>query len=472
MFSSRRQFIKSLGLAAGAAVTGNVCSAQPVPDIPEGNEIWDAGVRPSSRPAGSMYMGGFRAPGISRICMAFIGVGGRGRTHVEHMCVLDGTEVVAICDLDPDLVRRSQDMVLNKMGKIPAGYSGGPKEYLKMLKQQRPDIVIISTDWGSHASIACDCMRHGAHVFVEVPLAVSMKELWDVVDTAEATKRHCMMLENVNYGREELMFLNMCRQGVIGELLHGEAAYLHCLINQQHSFNYGEGSWRPHYYTKINGNLYPTHGLGPVAQYMGLARGMDQFDRLVSFSSPALGQAAYAKRHMPPDHFWNKANFVCGDMNTAIVKTKLGRTIVVQLDETSPRPYSRLNLIQGTSGTLAGFPTRVCGEKLGDGNYHRWIQGDELATIYEKYEHPLWKRVGDLARKMGGHGGMDFLMLYRVMECLRNGWPMDQNVYEGAFWSSLLPLTAHSVAMGGVPVEFPDFTRGDWKKTTPLAVVK
>ncbi len=452
-------------------MTGNAFSEQPAPIIPEGDAIWNVGQRAASRPAGSMYMGGFRVPGIARICMAFIGVGGRGQSHLEHMCVLDGTEVVAVCDLHPQLVRRSQDTVLNKMGKIPAGYSGGPKEYLKMLERQRPDIVIISTDWASHASIACDCMRYGAHVFVEVPLAVSMKELWDVVDTAEATKRHCMMLENVNYGRDELMFLNMCRQGVIGELLHGEAAYIHRLVTQQKD-SHGEGSWRPHYYTKINGNVYPTHGLGPVAQYMGLARGADQFDRLVSFSGPALGQAAYAKNHLPPDHHWNRAQFVCGDMNTAIIKTKLGRTIVVQEDETSPRPYTRLNLIQGTAGTLAGFPTRVCGEKLGDGNYHRWIQGDELAAIYEKYDHPLWKRVGDQAVKMGGHGGMDFVMLYRVMECLRNGWPMDQNVYEGAFWSSLIPLTAQSVAMGGVPVEFPDFTRGDWKNTAPLGVVR
>ena len=159
-------------------------------------------------------------------------------------------------------------------------------------------------------------------------------------------------------------------------------------------------------------------------------------------------------------------------MNTAVVKTQLGRTILVQLDETSPRPYSRANLIQGTEGTLAGFPTRVAGEKLGNGNYHEWIEGREkLAAIYEKYDHPLWRRIGELATKMGGHGGMDFVMLSRIVECLRNGEPMDQNVYEGASWSSLLPLTARSIAQGGMPVEFPDFTRGDWKTTMPLAVV-
>ena len=186
---------------------------------------------------------------------------------------------------------------------------------------------------------------------------------------------------------------------------------------------------------------------------MNLERGEDRFCRVAAFASPALGRNAYAKKHLPADHRWNNTPFICGDMNTAVVKTQLGRTILVQLDETSPRPYSRANLIQGTEGTLAGFPTRVAGEKLGNG------------------DHPLWKRIGELATKMGGHGGMDFVMLSRIVECLRNGEPMDQNVYEGASWSSLLPLTARSIAQGGMPVEFPDFTRGDWKTTMPLAVV-
>ena len=357
------------------------------------------------------------------------------------------------------------------MGKSPLGYSGGDMEYLTMLKELKPDAVIISTDWSSHARIACDSMKHGAHAFVEVPLAVSLEELWSLVDTSEATRKHCMMMENVNYGRDELMFLNMVRQGVIGDLLHGEAAYIHCLVTQLGDTR-GEGAWRPEYHTRINGNLYPTHGLGPVAQYMNLERGEDRFCRVAAFASPALGRNAYAKKHLPADHRWNNTPFICGDMNTAVVKTQLGRTILVQLDETSPRPYSRANLIQGTEGTLAGFPTRVAGEKLGNGNYHEWIEGREkLAAIYEKYDHPLWKRIGELATKMGGHGGMDFVMLSRIVECLRNGEPMDQNVYEGASWSSLLPLTARSIAQGGMPVEFPDFTRGDWKTTMPLVVV-
>ena len=471
IFSSRRQFLKSLGLAAGAAAAGNVLPGQAL-EIPAGDSLWKSGAQASPRPSGSMYMGGFKAPGQARIRLAFIGVGGRGFSHLAQMCVMDGVEIVGVCDLKEDLAKRGVDRVLSKMGKSPLSYSGGDTEYLTMLKELKPDAVIISTDWSTHAGIACDSMKHGAHAFVEVPLAVSLEELWNLVDTSEATRKHCMMMENVNYGRDELMFLNMVRQGVIGDLLHGEAAYIHCLVTQLGDTR-GEGAWRPEYHTRINGNLYPTHGLGPVAQYMNLARGEDHFSRVAAFASPALGRNAYAKKHLPADHRWNNTPFICGDMNTAIVKTQLGRTIVVQLDETSPRPYSRANLIQGTEGTLAGFPTRVAGEKLGNGNYHEWIEGNEkLAPIFEKYDHPLWKKVGPLALKMGGHGGMDFVMLYRIIECLRKGEPMDQNVYEGAFWSSVSELSEYSVAQGGMPQVFPDFTRGDWKTTAPLGIVQ
>jgi len=318
--------------------------------------------------------------------------------------------------------------------------------------------------------MAIAAMKAGKHAFVEVPMGLTLKELWDIVNTSERTGKHCMMMENVNYGREELMYLNMCRQGVIGELLHGEAAYIHELRGQMNQVERGTGSWRTGYYTTADGgNLYPTHGLGPVAQYMNLARGEDMFGRLVSFASPARGRDLYAKAKFPPDHKWNQMEFECGDISTQIIKTKLGRTILVQWDETSPRPYSRHNLIQGTKGTLAGFPNRAAIE--GRGSYHEWLEGEEFAKLYEEFEHPLYKRMGELAVKMGGHGGMDFIMLARMVECLRNGQPLDQNVYEGAFWSAVRPLSAQSEAQGGMPQVFPDFTRGNWESTRPLAVV-
>jgi predicted dehydrogenase len=312
-------------------------------------------------------------------------------------------------------------------------------------------------------------MQAGAHVFIETPIAVTMDEMWQLVNTSEETGRHCMHMENVCYGREELLYLNMVRQGVIGELLHGEAAYIHDLREQMNEVERGTGSWRTYHYARRNGNLYPCHGLGPVAQYMNLGRTEDTFRRLTSFSSPSKARALHAKAKFPADHKWNKLTFTAGDINTSIVKTSLGRTIMVQWDEQSPRPYSRHNLIQGTKGTLAGFPNRLAIE--GMNNFHSWAQGEEFAKLTAQYEHPLFKRVGELAKKMGGHGGMDFLMLFRMIECLRNGLPLDQNVYEGCFWSSVGPLSEKSVKEDGAPQDFPDFTRGNWKTTRSLAII-
>ena len=299
--------------------------------------------------------------------------------------------------------------------------------------------------------------------------------MWDIVDTSEKTQKHCMMMENVNYGRDELLYLNICRKGVIGELLHGESSYIHELRGQMNEVDRGTGSWRTPHYANRDGNLYPTHGLGPVAQYMNLGRGDDNFERIVSMSSPGKGRNLYAKKNFPADHKWNQMDFKGGDMNTSIIKTTLGRTVMVQWDETSPRPYSRHNLIQGTKGTLTGFPTRISLEGCVEGatkSHHKYAQGDQLAAIYEKYEHPLYKRLGEISKKNGGHGGMDYMMSYRIIECLRNGEPLDQNVYEGCFWSAVGPLSEASVDEHGSSQKFPDFTRGNWKNTNPLGIVE
>ncbi len=443
------------------------------------------------RPEGSIYMGGFRAPKIEKVRVAVIGLGERGLPQTMHFASIPHCEVVAVCDVYDDLAQKAASRLEEKTGKAPAVYSGSRDAYLKMLEEVKPDAVFINTSWETHAQMAIDSMEHGAHAFVEVPLAVTLEDLWRVVDTSERTRKHCMMLENVNYGREELMFLNMVRQGLIGELLHGEASYIHELRMQMKSVERGCGSWRTYHYAERNGNLYPTHGLGPVAQYMNIARGEDTFDRIVSFGSPAKGRAAYAKKNFPADHKWNNMEFKCGDMSNSLIKTKAGRTILVQWDETSPRPYDRKNLIQGTEGTLAGFPLRIAGEKISPGmreegegqpggaeithkgGYHEWYEGEEAEKdMFAKYDHPLYKRLGEAAKKNGGHGGMDYIMLCRVIECLHNGEPMDQNVYEGALWSAVGPLSEKSVNEGGMPQEFPDFTRGDWKTTEPLGIVE
>ncbi len=460
--SSRRKFVKIVGASATGIVAG--CAVAKKSEMP-------------SRRAGAKYMGDFVAPKLDTVRCAFIGVGARGSGHNRQIAEIEGTEVVGISDLYEDLAKKAQGKSVaagkgERHQNIKLYYENGDS-WKQMLRELKPDMVVIATPWKLHAPMAIEAMKSGVHAFVEVPLALTNKEMWDVVDTSESTGKHCMMMENVNYGREELIYLNMCRQGVIGELLHAEASYIHSLRRQMKSRR-GTGSWRTYHYANRDGNLYPTHGLGPVAQYMNLARGDDNFGRLVSYSTPGRGRSLYAKKSFPDDHKWNKIDFKGGDLNTSIIKTNLGRTVMVQWDETSPRPYSRHNLIQGTKGTLAGFPTRVALEGGVEGatdNHHKWAEGEYLETIFANYEHPLYKRLGELAKKMGGHGGMDFIMRYRMIECLRLGQPLDQNVYEGAFWSAVSPLSEKSVVEDGAPQVFPDFTRGEWKHTKPLDIV-
>ena len=431
-----------------------------------------------SRPSGAVYMGGFQAQKLPVVRCALIGVGARGSQHAEQLAAIPGTEIVAISDLYPDWATESADKCLEagkgERHKNIAVYHGEEDRWQKMLDEVKPDAVFISTPWESHAAMAIGAMERGAHAFVEVPLAVTLDELWRIIDTSERAGRHCMMMENVNYGREELLYLNMCRQGVIGELLHGEAAYIHELRWQMEEVERGTGSWRTPHYAKRNGNLYPTHGLGPVAQYMNLARGEDNFGRMASFSTPAVGRNSYAQANYPDDHKWNALDFAGGDMNTSIIKTVLGRTIMVQWDETSPRPYSRHNLVQGSKGVLAGFPGRAAFDGGLEGvtkDHHSWVEGEQMDRLYEKFEHPLYTRLGALAKEMGGHGGMDFMMLYRIVECLQEGMALDQNLYEGCYWSSVAPLSEASVVAEGNPQPFPDFTRSGWKSTEPLMVV-
>lgn len=475
--NSRRKFLKTLG-GVGAGLTAANAFAQ-------------SNSSPPSRAAGAKYMGDFIAPKLNTVKIAIIGCGSRGGTHYNHLSSFEGTELVGICDLHKNLAERAKARVLangkgrHKNVKI---YSGDKFAYKKMLKETRPDLVYVATPWEWHAPMAIDAMNAGAHVGVEVPLATTLEEMWQIIDTSEKTQKHCMMLENVNYGREELLYLNMCRKGIFGELLHGEAAYIHELRGQMHHVERGRGtgSWRTYHWAKKSGNLYPTHGLGPVAQYMNIARGDDNFRRLVSFSSPARNHALYAKKHFKPESKLHQIKFEGGDINTSIIKTHLGRTIMVQWDESSPRPYTRHNLIQGTKGTGKGFPFGIAldyrkdeglpqklFQKLAGNrnhiNYHSW--STDKRAFYDEFDHPLYKRVKAIAKKHGGHGGMDAIMNYRVIECLRTGQPLDQNVYEGVLWSAVTPLSVKSIEEDGMPQDFPDFTRGQWKTTKPLPIV-
>lgn len=429
--------------------------------------------------------------------VGFIGVGQRGSGHVKHYCHIEGVEIMAICDTHEQVLDRSIEYVKEQGRPAPTRYTGNDFAYRELLARDDIDIVIISTPWAWHTPMAVEVMDSGKHALVEVPAATSLDECWQLVNTAERTQKNCMMMENVNYGRDELMVLNMVRQGLFGELLHGEAAYIHDLRWQMKEIEHKTGSWRTYWHTKKNGNLYPTHGLGPVSQYMNINRG-DRFDYLTSTSSPALGRAAYAEREFDSSHERNQLNFVAGDMNTSVIKTVKGRTIMVQHDTTSPRPYSRHNLIQGSNGTFAGFPNRIAiespptsiksiykkeyqqtlqawqangeqGRKPRSPSFHSW--DNDMEKWRELYDHPLYTRMGEEAKRNGGHGGMDFLMNYRIIYCLRNGEPLDQDVYDAAAWSSIFPLSVTSVANRSNSQAVPDFTRGKWKTGKPLMVV-
>ena len=449
----RRDFLKSAAVASVAALGAKMGMASSM----------------GKQQTKSKTMVGFANKPMDKVRVGFIGVGARGSGHVEQMLVIDGVEVTAICDDWKDLAERSAEACVKVGRPKPAVYAKGPLDYRNMLQRNDIDIVIISTPWEIHCQMAVDTMNADKHAFIEVPAVVTLEECWKLVDTSEKTRKHCMMMENCCYGREELMVLNMCRLGVFGDLLHGEGAYIHDLRGQMNEVEHGTGSWRTVHYQKRNGNIYPTHGLGPVAQYMGVNRG-DRFDYMTSMSSPSKVRTIYAKDHFPQDHKWNKTPFICGDINTSLIKTVMGRTIMVQWDEQLPRPYNRLNLIQGTKGVFGGFPNRVVVEGESKST-DSWELGDALVPWFEKYDHPLQRKIANDPSNKGGHGGMDFIMLWRIVYCLRNGIPLDQDVYDAAAWSAVSPLSEASVKKRGRSMDFPDFTRGHWNDREPLPIV-
>ncbi len=414
-------------------------------------------------PGNAASMADYAAPKLDTVRVGVIGTGRRGTTMLNLLSGIDGVEIKAICDPYAPAIDNARSILgENHTATV---YGNGDYDYRNMLERDDIDAVFVITPWSWHTPMATDVMHAGKHALVEVPAALTIDECWQLVETAESTRRHCMMMENVCYGREELMALNMVRQGVLGELLHGEAAYIHELRWQMKDIEAGTGSWRTAWHSRRNANLYPTHGLGPIAQYMDINRG-DRFDYLSSMSSPAIGRTLFARREFPADHARNRMKYICGDMNTSIIKTVGGRTIMLQHDTTTPRPYTRHNLIQGTNGVYARYPDRIALES--DGNFHEWQH--DMTLWQDHYEHPLWSRLATAASASEGHGGMDYVMLWRIVYCLRNGLALDQSVYDAAAWSVVIPLSEASNADRGNSKDFPDFTRGAWKTTPALAV--
>ena len=401
---------------------------------------------------------------IPTVRVGFVGLGMRGADAVRRFMYLEGVEVTALCDIVPDRVTESQK-VLAENGRAAASEYTGEEGWKKLCESHNVDLVYVCTHWQLHTPIAVYAMEHGKHAAIEVPAALSIDECWQLVNTVEKTRRHCMMLENCCYDFFEMATLNMAQKGLFGEVVHCEAAYIHDLrwLNFDEKSGYWD-MWRLKYNTNHTGNPYPTHGLGPVAQILNIHRG-DKMDYLVSVSSDQFGMSAYAKEKFGENSQYGKTDFALGDMNTTLIKTHKGKTIMLQHDVTSPRPYSRIHMVSGTEGFAQKYPIQAIALEP---NAHHFLGKDAMDSLLKVYEHPFSKEIGELARKVGGHGGMDFIMDYRLIYCLRNGLPLDEDVYDAAEWSCIVELSEKSVRNGGVPVQIPDFTRGAWDKLKGL----
>lgn len=412
------------------------------------------------RPEGQTDVIELRCDPIDTVRVAFIGVGSRGKGAVRRYTFLEGVKIVALCDVVPENLDQAQQ-ILQEGGFPEADTYSGEEEWKKVCEREDVDLVYICTHWDLHTPIAVYAMEQGKHVATEVPAAISIDECWQLVNTAEKTRRHCMQLENCNYDFFELATLNMVRQGLLGEIVHAEGAYIHDL--RSHNFNVDDGywkMWRLGHNEKRNANLYPTHGFGPICHILNIHRG-DKMEYLVSLASDQYGMTEYAKEKFGEDSDYAAREYKRGDMNTTLIKTAKGKSMMIQHDVTSPRPYSRIHLVSGTKGFVQKWP--VQGIAL-EPNAHSFMNEEEMQDLLVQYEHPITKEVGEMARKVGGHGGMDFTMDYRLIYCLRNGLPLDQDVYDAAEWSSIIELSERSIENQSMPVKIPDFTRGAWQK--------
>lgn len=421
----------------------------------------------TTRPTLGPSVMGLRVAPIDQVKVAFIGLGNRGPGHLRHVAALHPkAKITAICDLRPERIEHALGL-LKEHNQKPATYTGTPDAWKQMVQRDDIDLVIIATPWDDHVPMAAYSMEQGKHVAVEVPAAVNFEQCWQMVNTAEATQRNCMMMENVCYGDEELWILNMVHEGVFGTLTYAEAAYIHDLRGSMFSKTGYYNQWRIRHHVRQDGNLYPTHGLGPVAQYLGIERG-DRFDHLVSMSSLQAGLSEHSVTMESDNEFYNRQDFLHGDMNTTLIKTDKGRTIVVKHDVVTPRPYSRINALAGTKAYHEGYPSRLSLKEKGG---HEWLNESDYKEMYDKYRHPIWGKLEKEIAKYGGHGGMDFVQIYRLIDCLNRGLPLDMDVYDGADWSVITPLSKLSVELGSAPLQFPDFTRGKWKGTRAFGIM-
>jgi predicted dehydrogenase len=456
MTSNRRNFLKQTLIGSGIIATGFAGSARAF-----NTESFEKGRKNKGNQTFNMCR--YAAPKLDKVRIGFIGLGSRGPSAVNRMSHIEGVEIAALCDQFEDRVEKVQKKLEEQGIPRAKSYYGSKDAWKEMCQNPDIDLIYITTPWAWHTPMAVYAMENGKHAAVEVPAAKTMDECWQLVETSEKTKKHCMMLENTCYDFFELLTLNMARQGFFGEIVHAEGAYIHTLIDSNFSKDGYAEMWRLKENLR-NGNLYPTHGLGPIAQAMDINRG-DQMEYLTAMQSNDFQMAARAKELAATDSFFNEFadKKYRGNMNTTTIRTFNGKTIMLQHDVTSQRVYSRIHLISGTKGMAQKYPEPG---KIATG--HEWLDEYKMKELNEKYTPEIVKHIGEMAKKVGGHGGMDFMMDWRLIDCLRNGLPLDQDVYDAALWSSIAPLSEKSVANRSNSVDIPDFTRGAWKTNKPL----
>jgi hypothetical protein len=450
MKTNRRDFLKLTGLVGvgltGARITGCTATEEPF----------------KLNQRQSFNMSGYAAPKLEIVRIGVIGLGGRGMEAIRRLRRIGGVNITAISDMEPNRINLALES-LAKYSHKPATYSDGEDEWKKLCEREDVDLVYICTPWHLHTPMCLYAMENDKHAATEIPAAQRIDECWQLVETSERTRKHCMMLENCCYDFFEMITLNMVRQGFFGEIIHGEGAYIHDLIDLNFSKRL-YNLWRLKENIGRDGNLYPMHGLGPIAQLMDINYG-DKMDFMVSVSSNDFMMGERAGELAAEDDFWEQymGRDYRGNMNTSIIKTSKGRTIMLQHDTSSPRPYSRIHLISGTKGIARKWPlpARIATSHRG------WLSDDEFKSLEEKYTPEITKKVGEMARRVGGHGGMDTLMDWRLVDCLRNGLPLDMDVYDAALWSSIIPLSEWSVSNNSKPIKVPDFTSGSWQNNKP-----
>ena len=417
-----------------------------------------------SRMKGQKHVLGLTVPAMDVVRVGFVGLGMRGPSAVDRWCHIPGTEIKALCDVEKERVDKAQ-MILKNNGKAEAAaYSGSVDAYKAMCERKDIDLIYICTDWVHHVPIALYAMKHGKNVAIEVPAALTLKDIWSLIDMSERTRKHCMMLENCVYDFFEMSALEMSRQGLFGEVIHTEGSYLH---NLDEYWNEYWNNWRLDYNHDNRGDVYPTHGLGPACQVMGIHR-TDRMDYLVAVDTNPFNGPEYVESSTGE----KCSDFKNGDQTTTVIRTVNGKTILIQHDVMTPRPYSRMYQIVGTEGYASKYPVeqllfkkdvlaqsgvRTDYDKL---DAHSALPDSIRDAMLEKYTPQYVRDIRDVAVKVGGHGGMDYIMDYRLAYCLRNGLPLDMDVYDMAEWCCPAELTRISIENNSAPVAVPDFTRG------------